>query len=550
MKRNSVRRAYQNIRPDEEARDRMLNNILLSSEISPAGKDEPKMRKKMKPMVIAAIIVVMITLMGCAILALSLKEMKIGETSYHGEILDSEGNLLKGPEIMIDVISLHGFEGSPTYEAHQEWYQFREEYDSNHVITEEENTYVPPEAYEAYSVYNQELIDKVDEIVQKYGLKLLGTFAPFQRHEREVFYEATGIESLLNAESAAIVEKESGYFYEGGNFKVEFNMTMNGEDGQWPYRMLNSVYYSKSDYFDVVHFVISDPEDWKQWNYIASDGTEVLIAHAESGYGAMIFSILEDAIIRIGIDGYYQNDDGETTFMTDKQLEQIADQFDYSIKVETVDMEYAKENLERFRGPLVPVEDDPKTWWKNHTDYDSLVQAYIDRKGEEADELYFHSIDVDDDGLSELVLGTEDQIDTLWTIIDGRVNLIINYGEKYKLLEEAWSRMEKKPLAEYFEESAVQADDAYERYMLDAIAKSKHPENIYYALKDVDGNGVVDLLYGSSEMLDYVWTVEYSKNGYPNIKLLSFSFTEDEWNTLNAAWPGMEKKPITEYFAD
>ena len=39
MKRRSVVKAYTPIRPDEEARQRMLNNILLSSEISPAGRD-------------------------------------------------------------------------------------------------------------------------------------------------------------------------------------------------------------------------------------------------------------------------------------------------------------------------------------------------------------------------------------------------------------------------------------------------------------------------------------------------------------------------------
>ena len=51
MKRRSVVRAYENICPDEEARERMLKNILLSSEIPPAGKDERLMKKKMRPMI-------------------------------------------------------------------------------------------------------------------------------------------------------------------------------------------------------------------------------------------------------------------------------------------------------------------------------------------------------------------------------------------------------------------------------------------------------------------------------------------------------------------
>ena len=56
MKKQSVVNAYQNIRPDEESKDRMLRNILLSSEISPAGKDDTMKHKKMRPMVLAALV--------------------------------------------------------------------------------------------------------------------------------------------------------------------------------------------------------------------------------------------------------------------------------------------------------------------------------------------------------------------------------------------------------------------------------------------------------------------------------------------------------------
>ena len=58
MKRRSVQRAFENIRPDEEAKNRMLQNILNSSEIPPAGKDESmKKRKGFRFIIIAAIIV-------------------------------------------------------------------------------------------------------------------------------------------------------------------------------------------------------------------------------------------------------------------------------------------------------------------------------------------------------------------------------------------------------------------------------------------------------------------------------------------------------------
>ena len=41
MKRQKLQNAYEKIRPDEKARERMLENILSkASEISPVGNDE------------------------------------------------------------------------------------------------------------------------------------------------------------------------------------------------------------------------------------------------------------------------------------------------------------------------------------------------------------------------------------------------------------------------------------------------------------------------------------------------------------------------------
>ena len=164
MKRRSVKNAFEPIRPDAETRERMLKNILLSSEIPPAGKDERKMRKKMKPMMIAAIISLMILLMGSAVVVMSLRDMKIGELTTNEDYVDSQGNVLIASEVPKEYISLHGFINSPTYLAHQEWHEFYEEYSQNHVITKEENYYIPPEKYDAYMAYNQELQDKIDDL--------------------------------------------------------------------------------------------------------------------------------------------------------------------------------------------------------------------------------------------------------------------------------------------------------------------------------------------------------------------------------------------------
>lgn len=79
MKRRSVRRAYENIRPDEAARERMLRNILDSSEIPPAGKDKAiKMRKAWRFVLVAALIA---TLVGTVVVAENLLRVPVKETA-------------------------------------------------------------------------------------------------------------------------------------------------------------------------------------------------------------------------------------------------------------------------------------------------------------------------------------------------------------------------------------------------------------------------------------------------------------------------------------
>ena len=451
MERRSVQDAFDKIRPDAETRKRMLQNILLSSEIGPTGKDERFMRRRMKPMVIAAIVGVMIVMMGCAVAALRLADMQIAEVKTgSGQVLDKDGNVLKEEDFTMDIISLHGYKDSPAYLAHQEWFEFYEEYEDSHIITEEENAAVPPEEYEAYPAYNEELRDKIDEISGKYGMKLLGAFAPFQSSERKTFYAATGLESLLIPGSTAIIERESGYFYEGGNFKVEFHLTMPDSDGNWPYRMINSIYYSKSDYFDTVYLTLKDWEDWDQWTYTTSSGAELLIARAKSGYGAEIFCSREDAIITVGIDGYHEEENGNVTFMTKHQLEQVAEQFDYALKVEAVNMDLAREKLEKFANPKVSeLVSTENTEWKDPYGYLSCVEALL--AAENSEELRYVLSDLDGDCRYELLVGDQEQICDVWRAENGIIHVSLTEAVM-ESLNARWPDMEKKPLEVYYSE--------------------------------------------------------------------------------------------------
>ena len=401
----------------------VLDAANADAKVIPMRKRSPK-----RMWLIAAIIAAMVFLMGCAVAYyLSLQQMQIATTAGT-QYIDAHGELVISDDTGRSVITVHGTAGSPAFLAAREWYLFTENYDVDGSKYEaaQENPMVIPEAYEAYSIYNQEMKDKADEIVQKYDLNLLGAFAPFQKSERKVFYAATGIDSLLRPGATSAIEKESGYFYEAGNFKVEFHMTMTGTEDPWPYDMLNSIYYSKSNNFDRVYFVADSTEKWEQWAYTTSGGEEVLIAVNATGYGAKAICCREDAMIYVSIDNYFVTDwsaeeigPENTVFMTREQLENVVDQIDFSLAVDSVDIALAKEKLSRFQNVTQndPIQD-------HHNAYDAAmesmgIRSYEDRVKkliESCEGLSYQLIDITDDGVEELIIGKEDYILYIYTI--------------------------------------------------------------------------------------------------------------------------------------
>ena len=546
MKRRSVQHAYENIRPDEGAKQRMLNNILLSSEISPAGKDEVRMRRKMKPMVLVAIIVAMVMLMGCAVVLYRLQDMKIGEFTYHEDpYVDDFGNTVEPTEIVRDVISLQGVANSPGMLAAKEWLEFEESYpvDGQLIGDAEAAGYVAPREYDAYFVYDQTMQDKVDEIAEKYGLKLAGWEAVTQEYQSGIFFDALGMEDLHHEGYGVSFEYLSGYFYECGNFDLSFTANFSEEVSNWQHEVLLSMRYCDKQYLDTVYFMVNGMDDIQQWEYTTADGSDILIVMGDDF--ARYFCDREDAFITVsyGTDNWLEEESTER--MTKADVEFLADCIDFAVVPQKPDMDAVAEAIEKAEQ-----ERQAASGKKYYYDYDNFIQNRIESLGSRAGDLYFYLTDlgVDDSG-EELILGSKDEIEIVWTIIDGQMNMIMDYGENFQKLEEAWPDMDKKPITEYFSDPAKRDKYGYQRYVMEVLSM-EHPENTLFVLSDINDDGTLELLIGDEEILSYVYQVSYSKSGYPNIGILSYSFTEEEWNELREAWPTMDRKPITEYFSE
>ena len=447
MKKRSIVNAYEPVHPDEEARNRMLHNILLSSEISPEGKDERIMRKKTKPILIAAIIGLMVLMMGCALIAFSLQDMKIGEYAYgSGEILDSDGNVIKETVFKKDVISLQGLTNSPGQLAAKEWFEFEREYDQDYSLSieAEKNGFHAPDEYDAYDPYTQEMIDKVDEIAHKYGLKLAGAEYTVQQWENSILLGALGLEDVHHAQDGLEMEYLCGYFYACGNFNLEFVMTLTGDENQWAYEIPGSMRYYDKEYLDTITFSI-DAKDYEQWNYVTEDGTTVLIVMYSNI--ARIFCDREDAFVSVFLYTDYIHSSDKVEYMTHRDVELVADAMDFHIKPQRVDEKTVREQL-KASADQKALEDAEQEATRPDDTYWGFIQDRLENL-EHPEKMMFYLLDVDDNGVADLLLGNADSCETVWTIQDGYLTLPNLTDNDWAKIDALWPDLEIKPITEF-----------------------------------------------------------------------------------------------------
>ena len=138
---------------------------------------KPRKPKRLRrPLLIAAIVALTALLAGCAVAyVLHLQDLKLGSREIQVDIWNEEEQVSKTETVTQNVFSLTGITGSPGYQAAKEWFDFTQSYDPDHKILASLWGNVPEyPGYEGYNLYSQEMVDKVDEIVAKYHLKLDG----------------------------------------------------------------------------------------------------------------------------------------------------------------------------------------------------------------------------------------------------------------------------------------------------------------------------------------------------------------------------------------
>lgn len=296
-------------------------------------RNRPRAMKR--SVLVAALIGVMLLLVGCGVAyVLRLQDLIVGERMVTQPVFDEDYQVQGYEDVKQNVMSVTGLKGTVNYRAAAEWYAFEQEFDPNYEI---QNDYYSrpdsptfPEKYDAYHPYAQEMVDKLEELSEKYGLKLLGALEQYRTMEE--FLQGTGLDRVLNPASAFSLRFQNGHRYSGGNFGFVFELEPVDGTEDWPPLIWGTMQYYKKDYLDTRFWIISDSAKYEDWNFTTASGRDVLVVYEPAEYGATIFCDREDATIELTISSLQKPmGDVDSQELTRQQLEKCIDSFDFEI---------------------------------------------------------------------------------------------------------------------------------------------------------------------------------------------------------------------------
>lgn len=267
---------------------------------------------------IAAIIALMLLLVGCVAYILGLKDMYLGEYTYDAGFEETG---------VSNSISLQGFVGTPNYQAAKEWQDYLAAYDQDGKLLKEadQNGYISPMEYMAYLCYTPEMETKIDDICDKYGLQLLGPTYLTDNPMR--MFTDLGINNIIADGTVALVDFDGGaYYYGDGTFQVPVTSQLTWEGNPWPHPVNYTYRCVMKTAFDGVALNVGDLSQYDEWTYTVKDGTEVLLTLSQNK--ALIIADLPTHFVTVNI---LKPSDGAPNPMDRKALEAIADtfRFDY-----------------------------------------------------------------------------------------------------------------------------------------------------------------------------------------------------------------------------
>ena len=231
------------------------------------------------------------------------------------------------PKKEVDIITLGGIAGTPEYSACSEWRAFLDGYDTDGAIFSEiGNGFAGLGEYElVYSCYTQDMVNKVDEICEKYelsklqGLTIADDYAALCR-QANIGDFCTGAEENVRWDFGG------ASLYDDGSFDMDGRVIWKGPADSKSLRVADYQFgRSMKGSFNPFTLNVGEIEDYHEWEYSSESGQTVLLAN--SSLKALIIAERDNSFIVVNVLGDLFSDTFE---MSDEMLEEMADLFDFS----------------------------------------------------------------------------------------------------------------------------------------------------------------------------------------------------------------------------
>jgi len=238
-------------------------------------------------------------------------------TTLHVPVVDPDTGSVSIEDRVVDMISLQGYADTPESRACMEWENFYAAYIAEHHF--DNSIYPTDEPHSLYSVYDDVMEAKLDEIAAKYGLKLHQTMADVPGVG--AWLETLG-DTFLNSGNIGYY----GYRYGDGTCAFDGTVDLGRDYGAIDYQFR----YARKGYLDTVTLNVGDLDDYEGWDYRTRWGVDVKLALGPGH--SYIWADLEEGFLFVNVlSGTGGNEIFSDGAIDRKGLEAIADSFDFSV---------------------------------------------------------------------------------------------------------------------------------------------------------------------------------------------------------------------------
>lgn len=289
-----------------------------------SGKTRRPIRR---PLLIAAVIALLLLLVGCAaVYVLKMEHVKISSGTDQRDYSLVDGVYVKDPHtVSTTTLSMAGLKGSNAYKACADFYAYETELRTN------------ASASGDWAGYDDAINAKAQELAEQYGLKPEGQPLTFRTTRN--LCDALGVERFVRDSQDVSIDISQGFCRDSGNFFVLLSFAFPEDQGYEVTYTSGALYWNRQDTFSREYFTLEDRGDWVERNYTTSAGNTVLILTSPSQERGYIICDRGDALMTVWLDvnpELLSEDTGvvsaEYQHMTEKQLNMVADALDFAIQ--------------------------------------------------------------------------------------------------------------------------------------------------------------------------------------------------------------------------